>query len=187
MAALALVLSFAPSLMRRNTREQLAISAGAAGLGAAAGAATETLVVQIARNVRGGEAGARLLIAAAGATSAILRLERKGRTTALIGTALRVAGISALLGWVAPERRRVKGFDPLPLAAAGAAALGVVAVKGERKRRRRRKVDFPQERYLDTVSWGPDSLIDSGTLDFEGQRFLAGATTDAPQEPIRVF
>src|SRR5688572_23212032 len=126
MAALALALSFAPSLMRRTSREQTAISLGAAGLGAAAGAATETLVVQLARNLRNGETGARLLIAGAGAVSAVMQLERRGRVVALIGTGLRVAGISALLGWVAPERRRVKGFDPLPLASAGAAAVGVL-------------------------------------------------------------
>jgi uncharacterized membrane protein len=178
MAALALLLSFAPSLMRRNTREQMAISAGAAGLGAAAGAATETLVVQLARNLRGGEVTARIVIAAAGALSAILQLERKGRTVALIGTALRVAGISALLGWVAPERRRTKGFDPLPLAAAGAAALGVQAVRAERKRRTRRNVDFPCDAYEPTTSWGHVEH-----LDFEGQRFLAGTTPGA----IRVF
>lgn len=187
MAALALLLSFAPSLMRRSGREQLAISAGAAGLGAATGAATETVVVQVARNVRGGEPAARILIAAAGAAAAVLRLERRGRAVALLGTALRVAGISALLGWVAPARRRVSGFDPLPLAAAGAAAAGVLAVRGERRRRRRRKVDFPQDRYLPTVGWGNDSLVDSATLDFEGQRFLAGATTDAARSPVRVF
>jgi uncharacterized membrane protein len=187
MAALALALSFAPSLMRRSKREQLAISVGSAALGAAAGAATETLVVQVARRVEGGEPVARLAIAGAGAASAVLQLESSNRIVALLGTAARVAGISALLGWVTPERRRVGGFDPLPLAAAGALAAGVMAVRSERRRRRRRKVDFPQDRYLATVSFGPDSLVPQASLDFEGQRFLAGATTDAPQDPIRVF
>jgi hypothetical protein len=178
MAALALALSFAPSLMRRSSREQLAISVGAAGLGAAAGAATETLVVQIARNVRGGETGARLLIASAGAVSAVMQLERRGRVVALIGTGLRVAGISALLGWVAPERRRVKGFDPLPLAAAGAGAAAVMAIRAQLKRRGRRRIDFPCDAYEPTTSWGH---VDN--LDFEGQRFLAATTPGA----IRVF
>lgn len=178
MAALALVLSFAPSLMRRSGREQTAISVGAAGLGAAAGAATETLVVQIARNVRGGETGARLLIASAGAASAILRTDRRGRLVALIGTALRVAGISALLGWVAPERRRVRGFDPLPLAAAGASAAGIMAVRAQLKRRGRRRIDFPCDAYEPTTSWGHVE-----NLDFEGQRFLAATAPGA----IRVF
>ncbi len=178
MAALALLLSFAPSLMRRSRREQLAVSLGAAGLGAAAGAATETLVVQVARNLRGGETGARLLIAAAGAGSAVMQMERRGRVTALIGTALRVAGISALLGWVAPERRRVKGFDPLPLAAAGAGAAGIMAVRGQLKRRGRRRIDFPCDAYEPTTSYGHVE-----NLDFEGQRFLAGTTPGA----IRVF
>lgn len=178
MAALALALSFAPSLMRRTSREQIAISVGAAGLGAAAGAATETLVVQVARNVRGGETGARLLIAGAGAVSAIMQLERRGRLVALIGTGLRVAGISALLGWVAPERRRVKGFDPLPLASAGAAAAAVMAVRAQLKRRGRRNIDFPCDAYEPTTSWGHVE-----NLDFEGQRFLAATMPGA----IRVF
>ena len=178
MAALALLLSFAPSLMRRSSREQLAVSLGAAGLGAAAGAATETLVVQVARNVKGGETTARILIASAGAVSAALQLETRGRTTALIGTALRVAGISALLGWVAPERRRTKGFDPLPLAAAGAAAIGVQALRKQARRRGRRNVDFPCDAYEPTTSYGHVE-----NLDFEGQRFLAGTTPGA----IRIF
>jgi uncharacterized membrane protein len=178
MAALALLLSFAPSLMRRSSREQMAISLGAAGLGAAAGAATETLVVQVARNVRGGETGARLLIASAGAVSAAMQLERRNRVVALIGTALRVAGISALLGWVAPERRRVKGFDPLPLASAAAAAAAVMAVRAQLKRRGRRNIDFPCDAYEPTTSWGHVE-----NLDFEGQRFLAATTPGA----IRVF
>ena len=178
MAALALALSFAPSLMRRTSREQMAISVGAAGLGAAAGAATETLVVQLARNLRHGETGARLLIAGAGAVSAAMQLERRGRLVALIGTGLRVAGISALLGWVAPERRRVKGFDPLPLASAAAAAAALLAVRAQLKRRGRRWIDFPCDAYEPTTSWGHVEH-----LDFEGQRFLAATTPGA----IRVF
>jgi len=186
-AALALLLSFAPSLMRRTSREQLAISAGAAALGAAAGTATETLVVQLARRARGGETAARLTIAAAGAAAAAMGLERRGRLVALAGTAARVAGISALLGWVAPERRRVTGFDPLPLAAAGALAVGVKAVRAQRRRRGRRPIAFPSDGYLPSVSFGPGSAVDPVTLDFEAQRFLDGAVAGCAQDPVRVF
>ena len=45
MAALALAGSFAPSLMRRERREQVAISLGSAALGGAAGWAGESAVV----------------------------------------------------------------------------------------------------------------------------------------------
>lgn len=193
MAALAIGLSFAPSLMRRDRREQIAISLGAAGLGAAAGWATETLVVQVARRVEGGETSARLTIAAVGAGAALARLDQRSRPLALVGTAARVAGIAAMVGWAAPERRRVAGFDPLPLAAAGSLAAAVMAVRAERKRRRRKKLDFPHERYLRTVSWGDESLVPRESLDFEGQRFLA-ATVDSAEmpfggacDPIRVF
>lgn len=193
MAGLALTLSFAPSLMRRDRREQIAISLGSAGLGAAAGWATETLVVQVARRVEGGETAARLTIAAAGAGAGLLKLDQASRPLALLGTAARVAGVAAMVGWAAPESRRVAGFDPLPLAAAGSLAAAVMAIKTERKRRRRRKIDFPHDHYLRTVSWGPGSLIDPSTLDFEGQRFLAGAVPAADMpfggacDPVRVF
>jgi uncharacterized membrane protein len=185
MAALALALSFAPSLMRRQRREQVAISVGAAGLGAAAGWATETVVAQLARRVEGGETVARLTIAGAGAAASLLRLDRARPALALVGTGARVAGIAAMLGWAAPERRRVRGFDPLPLAAAGALAAGVLAVKAERRRRARKPMDYPADAYLPTVSYGPGSLVTG--LDFEGQRFCAGAVTGLSQDPVRVF
>src|SRR3954452_12093724 len=94
MAALALALSFAPSLMRRQRREQIAISVGAAALGSAAGWATETIVAQLARRVEGGEAAARLTLAGAGAASTLLRLDSARPAVALIGTSARVAGIA---------------------------------------------------------------------------------------------
>ncbi|HVL95325.1 MAG TPA: alpha/beta-hydrolase family protein [Solirubrobacteraceae bacterium] len=185
MAALALALSFAPSLMRRQRREQIAVSAGAAGLGAAAGWAAETVVAQLARRVEGGETAARLTLAGAGAAAALLRLERRSGPLALAGTGLRVAGIAAMVGWAAPERRRVRGFDPLPLAAAGALAAAVLAARAERRRRGRKPLDYPCDAYLPTVSHGPASLV-SG-LDFEGQRFCAGAVAGLAQDPVRVF
>jgi uncharacterized membrane protein len=185
MAAIALALSLTPSLMRRTRREQLALSLGSAALGGAAGAATETLVVQLARRVEGGETGARLTLAGLGAAATVARMDRWGRVASLAGTGLRVSGIAALVGWVAPERRRVRGFDPLPLAAAGAVAAGVLAVRADRRRRRRKRVDFPHDDYLPTVSYGPESLVRD--LDFEGQRFVAGAVCGLARDPVRVF
>jgi uncharacterized membrane protein len=181
MAALALALSFAPSLMRRRRREQIAISVTAAGLGAAAGWASETVVAQLARRVEGGETAARLSLAAAGAAAALLRLDGRRPALALVGTSARVAGIAAMVGWAAPERRRVSGFDPLPLAAAGALAAGVMAVRADRRRRARRPIDFPCDAYLPTTSH------DLPGLDFEGQRFCAGAVGGLPVDPVRVF
>ena len=61
--------------MRRQRREQIAISVTAAGLGAAAGWATETVVAQLARRVEGGETAARLTLAGAGAAASLLRLD----------------------------------------------------------------------------------------------------------------
>src|SRR5215213_8782428 len=157
MAALALALSFAPSLMRRQRREQIAVSVGAAALGGAAGWATESVVAQLARRVEGGETVARLTIAGLGAGATLMRLDRARPVVALVGTGARVAGIAALVGWAAPEKRRVRGFDPLPLAAAAAVAAGVMAVRAERKRRGRRPIPFPHDQYLPTVS-SPEGL-----------------------------
>jgi uncharacterized membrane protein len=185
MAALALALSFAPSLMRRARREQLAVSAGSAALGAAAGWATESAVAQLARRLEGGEAAARLTIAGAGAGATLLRLDRAGPALALVGTGARVAGIAALLGWAAPERRRVPGFDWLPIAAAGALAAGVTALRADRRRRGRKPLEYPCDAYLPTVSFGPESLVTR--LDFEGRRFVAGAMPGLERDPIRVF
>lgn len=185
MAALALAGSFAPSLMRRGRREQVAISLGSAALGAAAGWATESLVVQLARRLEGGETAARLTVAGAGAAAALLRLDRTGPALALAGTGARVAGMAALLGWAAPERRRVAGFDWLPLAAAGALGVAGVALRADARRRGRPPLPYPAERYLPSVSHGPDSLVRG--LDFEGERFVAGAMPALRRDPVRVF
>jgi uncharacterized membrane protein len=96
-----------------------------------------------------------------------------------------VAGIAALVGWAAPEQRRVQGFDPLPIAAAGATALGVQALRATLRRRGRQPLPYPCDDYPPAVSYGPDSLVDR--LDFEGQRFCAGATTGLAEDPVRVF
>ncbi|MEA2176843.1 MAG: hypothetical protein QOG77_140, partial [Solirubrobacteraceae bacterium] len=185
MAAIGLAGSFAPSLMRRDRREQLAVSAGSAALGAAAGWAAESLVAQLARRLEGGETAARLTIAGLGAGAALMRLDRAGNALAIVGTGARVAGIAALVGWAAPERRRVEGFDPLPIAAAGALALGVQTLRATKRRRGRRPLPYPCDDYSHAVSYGPDSLVDG--LDFEGQRFCAGAITGLEQDPVRVF
>ncbi|MEJ7891076.1 MAG: alpha/beta-hydrolase family protein [Solirubrobacteraceae bacterium] len=185
MAALALGLSFAPSLMRRRRREQLAVSAGSAALGAAAGWAAESAVVQLARRLEGGETAARLTVAGVGAAASLSRLDRAGPALALVGTGARVAGIAALIGWAAPERRRVSGFDPLPIAAAGALALGVQAVRATKRRRGRPPFPYPCDPYPPGASYGPDSLVQR--LDFEGQRFVAGTSTGLASDPVRVF
>ncbi len=204
MAAVALAASFAPSLMARRRREQLAVSAGSAILGAAAGWGAETLVAQVARRLGddarllgrlpgpNGDAGAisaeaeaRLLIAGAGAAAALLRLDSRRPAVALAGTALRVAGIAALVGWTAPAKRRTTRFDPVPLLGAGALALGVQAVRADRRRRARPHVPYPVDAPLPTVSFGPDSLV--AGLDAEGRRFVAGATPGLAMDPIRVF
>jgi uncharacterized membrane protein len=185
MAALALALSFAPSLMRRARREQLAVSVGSAALGGAAGWAAESAVAQLARRLEGGEAAARLTIASVGAAATLMRLDSAGPALALVGTGARVAGIAALVGWAAPERRRTQQFDWLPIAAAGATATAVRALQADRRRRARPPLEYPCHDYLPTVSVGPASLV--ADLDFEGRRFCAGATRDLRQDPVRVF
>ncbi len=181
MAALALAGSFAPSLMRRGRRDQIAVSAGSAVLGAAAGWAGESLVAQLARRSERGETYARLTIAGVGAAATVLKLDQKRPALALVGTGARVAGIAALVGWAAPERRRVAGFDPLPIAAAAALALGTQALRASARKRTRPPLPYPWDEYLPTTSH------DLPGLDFEGQRFCAGATTGLATDPVRVF
>src|SRR5687768_16349132 len=110
-----------------------------------------------------------------------MRLESARPAVALLGTSARVAGIAALVGWAAPERRRVRGFDPLPLAAAASLAAGTMAVRAQKRRRGRRPLPFPCDRYLPTTSH------DLPGLDFEGRRFCAGAVEGLPVDPVRVF
>ncbi len=181
MAATALALSFAPSLIRRSRREQLAVSAGSAALGAAAGWAAESAVVQLARRLEGGETAARLTVAGLGAGASLLHLDQEKPALALLGTGARVAGIAALLGWVAPEKRRTPGFDPLPIAAAGALAVAGLALRASKRRRGRPPLPYPCDEYP------PATSHDLPGLDFEGQRFCAGATTGLAGDPVRVF
>jgi uncharacterized membrane protein len=202
MAAVALAASFTPSLLRRTRRDQAVVSVGAIALGAGAGAATEVLVVRLAERL-GGEAEARVAIAAVGGLATLTELPRSpSNAVAAAGTAARVAGIAALLGALSPVRERRRPIDRL--AVAGSIALtgaGWWAWKRtDPKRRRARMTVFPPEHgvFLETVSGGPGSAIPREDLDFEGSRFL-GLAIPAPEiadlrldgvptrDPIRVF
>jgi uncharacterized membrane protein len=188
-AAAALALSFAPTLMRRGRRAQLAISAGSVVLGGLAGAATEGLVLRLARELDGGEPAARGVLVGAGALSVLTELPRDPHpAVALAGQVARVSGICALLGSIAPEREAVPLDDPRKLGAL--AAAGLAAVVGwqrldKRSRPRRARVQiYPPERDLHTVG--------GVRADFEGTRFLgtAPAAQDigpGAMDPIRVF
>jgi len=198
-AALALAFSFGPSLLRRGSRDQLVVSIGSLALGAAAGAATEQVVVRLTRHFDGDESAARLTLGVLGVAATLTELPHsRSRAVSLVGSTARVAGIAALVGWAAPHdippgRRHA-------LFAATAAALGVAGISTYRKakaRAARPKLRYPETEWLDTVSGGDDSPVPRSELDFEGERFLAGAADarsisrlrgDAPaRDPIRVF
>jgi len=117
-AAAALALSFAPTLMRRGKRAQLAISTGSVLLGGLAGAATEGVVLRLARELEGGEPAARGILIGAGAVATLAELPRDPHpAVALAGQVARVSGICALLGSIAPEREAVPLDDPRKLGA----------------------------------------------------------------------
>ncbi len=188
-AALALAFSFGPSLLRRQQRDQLVVSIGALALGGAAGAATEQLVVRLTRRLDGDESTARLALAGLGLAATLTELpQSRARAVALVGSGARVAGIAALVGWAAPHdippgRKRA-------LFAAAAVALGVAGVATWRKqqeRAKRPKLRYPETDWLDSVSGGEGSAVPREALDFEGERFLAGAATGLAKDPIRVF
>ena len=190
MAALALAASFTPTLVRRRRSDQALVSLAAAGMGAAAGAATEWAVVRLAERVEG-EDTARALLVAAGLVSTAAELPRSpSNAVALAGTAARVAGIAALVGAVAPVRAARR---PLLDAAGVALAAGAGACSYYVWRRLNRKpglAHYPAERFLDSVSGGTSSLVPRADLDFEGTRFLgtaAGADEHGGVDPIRVF
>ena len=188
-AAAALALSFAPTLMRRGRREQLAVSVASAALGGLAGAATEILVLRLAERLEGGEGAARAALAGAGALSVLAELPANPHPgVSLAGQAARVSGICALLGSVAPVREAVPLDRPRTLVAVGAA--GVAALVGwqqleKRSRPRRpRLTEYPAERRLATTA--------AVAADFEGSRFTGTATPadeigPGAQDPIRVF
>jgi uncharacterized membrane protein len=188
-AAAALALSFAPTLMRRRAGAQLAVSAASVALGGAAGAATELLVMRLARELDGGEGVARAALVGAGAVATLAELPRDPHAAvALGGQVARVAGICALIGAVAPERETVPLDQPRKIAAvvaAGAAALVAWRQLERRSRPRRpRLAEYPVERRLPTVA--------GVGADFEGTRFLHTAVPgDAigpdARDPIRVF
>jgi uncharacterized membrane protein len=202
-AAAALALSFAPTLMRRRGRAQLAVSAASVGLGAAAGSATELLVMRLAQEIgfalrgsqarasgrRDAEQTARALLVGAGALSVLAELPRNPHpAVSLAGQVARVSGICALIGAVAPERETVPLDQPRKIAAVigvGAAALLAWQQLEKRSRPLRPRLsEYPTERKLPTVA--------GVAADFEGTRFLYTAVPGeeigpgAP-DPIRVF
>jgi uncharacterized membrane protein len=192
-AALGLALSFRPTLVRRTARDQAMVSGTAAVFGAVAGTGTEVLVGALSRRMGGRENVARSVVIGAGAVAILAQLPAHRRSSvALGGSVARVAGISAIVGSVAPMQR---DDDPLhdPRAVAAAGAVGVAALFGwkqlmKRSRpRRARMTEWPDADYLPSVSAGPDSLIPQETLDFEASRFLAGTEKGLPVDPIRVF
>jgi uncharacterized membrane protein len=193
-AAAALALSFAPTLMRRRAREQLAVSVASAALGGLAGAASEVLVIRLAERLEGGEGAARAILAGAGGLSVLAELPSDPHpAVSLAGQAARVAGICALIGAVAPARDAVPLDRPRTLVAVGAA--GVAALVGWRqlekrsRPRRPRLAEYPAERRLATTA-----TVAGG---FEGSRFTgtavaaadmrAAANGAAAVDPIRVF
>jgi uncharacterized membrane protein len=195
-AALALVLSFSPSLLRRRRSDQVAVSLVASLLGAILGGLVEAGVRRLAALVPGGERTARGLFIAAGLAATAAELPREpAPAVSALGTAGRVAAIGALVGAVAPRRRRLGGVGLAATATALAIGGGYL-----RARRRRpggpRLTAFPVDRFLDTVSGGEGSAAPRAGLDYEGSRFLACTTpaariaglTGAPAlDPIRVF
>jgi uncharacterized membrane protein len=191
--ALGLALSFRPSLMRRTRRDQVLVSATAFAFGAIAGTWTEALIRELARRTGVREDTARGTVIGAGAVAIIGQLPaHRNSAVALGGSIARVAGISAIVGTVAPKR---VGGDPLrdPRKRFALWTVGVGAYIGwqqllkHSKPRRARMTEWPDADYLPTVSIGPDSLIPRETLDFEASRFLAGTEKGLPTDPIRVF
>ena len=170
--ALGLALSFRPSLMRRTRRDQVLVSATALAFGAIAGTWTEALVVQLARRMGDREGAARGVVIGAGAVAILGQLPAsRNSVVAFGGTVARVAGISAIVGTVAPERT---SGDPLrdprkrfALWVAGVGTyLGYQQLLKRSKPRRERMTEWPDADYLPTVSIGPDSLVPRETLDF---------------------
>jgi len=191
--ALALAVSFAPSLLRRRRREQLAVSAASAALGAVAGAGTEVAVMRLATRIEGGEPAARAVLIGTGALATLAELSASPVSgVALAGTVARVGGICALIGAVAPVRDRTAPLED-PRTAVAALAVGAAGFAGWRALAKRagpakvRFAQYPAERWLDSVSGGAGSALPRERLDFEGTRFLGTAPGDLPQDPIRVF
>jgi len=124
-AAAALALSFAPTLMRRRAREQLAVSVASAALGGLAGAASEVLVIRLAERLEGGEGAARAVLAGAGALSVLAELPSDPHpAVSLAGQAARVSGICALIGAVAGGPPAGARHTPPPPGAGGGGPRG---------------------------------------------------------------
>ena len=109
--ALGLALSFRPSLVRRTRRDQALVSATALAFGAIAGTWTEALIAQLARRMGDRESAARGIVIGAGAVAIVGQLPASRHSpVAFVGSVARVAGISAIVGTVAPTRA---SGDPL--------------------------------------------------------------------------
>lgn len=191
--ALGLALSFRPSLMRRGRRDQVLVSATALAFGAIAGTWTEALVAALARRLGDREGPARGVVIGAGAVAILGQLPaHRNSVVAFGGTVARVAGISAIVGTVAPRRTEGDALrDPrkrFVLWVVGVGTyVGYQQLLKRTKPKRARMTEWPDADYLPTVSIGPGSLIPRETLDFEASRFLAGTEKGLPTDPIRVF
>jgi hypothetical protein len=153
--ALGLALSFSPSLMRRTKRDQVLVSATALAFGAIAGTWTEALVAQLARRMGDREGAARGVVIGAGAVAIVGQLPASRHSpVAFVGSVARVAGISAIVGTVAPERTTGDPLrDPRKRFALWAAGVGSYLVYKEILKRStsRRAASWPGPRR--TCRW----------------------------------
>ena len=193
--ALALAVSFAPSLLRRRRKEQLIVSAASAALGAVAGAATEVAVMRLASRIEGGEPAARAVLAGTGALATLAELSASPVSgIALAGTVARVGGICALVGAVAPVRDRSAPLEDPRTGGrrAGGRRRGVrrlaPALQARRAGRRVRFEQYPAE----GVARGPSAAARAACLRARRStsRGRASSARRPPVwsgDPIRVF
>ena len=194
-AALALAVSFAPSLLRRSRREQLAVSAASRGARRASRApATEVAVMRLANRIEGGEPAARAVLVGAGALATLAELSASPVSgVALAGTVARVGGICALVGAVAPVRDRAAPLED-PRTAAAALAVGAAAFAGWRQLAKRagpRRVRFeqyPAEAWLDDRQRRRGQPAPARGARLRGHALPRHrARPGCAQDPIRVF
>ena len=203
-AAAAATLSRRPSILPRPREDQAVIYAGAALMGAAAGALGDEVAVRLARRLPGGRAtaGGLLVLAGLGGRRASPRAGRAGPATSAVETASSVTAFTAGAGEVGAfvlERlpRELRAFvvgEALALALGGALALRALT----------RRLAEPADRvkaslvydYLPSVSGGEGSAAPVATLDREGRKFLGLAVParaieevmGAPtRDPVRVY
>lgn len=199
------VLSRRPSVLPRTKEDQTLVSAGAALMGAAAGALVDEVAVRLGRRTSRGRSGASIILGAAGIAGWLWssrREDHRGRLVDAAETASFVAAAGGGLGEVgAGVYRRLPGIVRLLPLLAGA-RLTVRAAFGLRALRR--TIAEPADRmkasiaysYLPTVSGGEESLVPRERLDREGRKFVGLATAAATiedvmgspaRDPIRVY